>query len=908
MGDNERVNIEEATTRWNELAPKLRRAQEAYHSTGEPIMVDATYDALIAQMRALEDRFPQLWSPQSPTMKVGAKVARGAAAELRHAERMYSLQDVFSREELATWLTGITGEVPAGSRFTAEVKIDGLALNLTYRRGALHTAATRGDGVTGEDVTRNALAIEAIPAKLTGQDWPELVEVRGEVYFPIAKFAEFNDAVEARNAEVARRNQEIDAYNKALRAKNASRAKEGLAPLPRLQREGLLKTFVNPRNAAAGTMRQEDNTGFAIKSLSFIAHGIGALEGASEALQEKMATQEGVYEVFRAWGLPVSGQTRMVSTLTEIEEFLDEYQGARASLDHEFDGVVIKLEDRRVQAQLGYTARVPRWAVAYKFPPTEVQTRLLDIQVQVGRTGRVTPFAVMEPVWVDGSTVAQATLHNPFEVERKGVMIGDVVILRKAGDIIPEVVGPVLAERDGSERVFVMPAHCPACGGPIAPAKEGDKDLRCTNTRSCPAQLHQRVIHIGSRGALDIESLGEESAQWLADPDRYRADALIALATGHAIELTDEEALAAHEAGWPLEDAADPRVRIVLPLERRVELGITNEDGALLDPEGVIGEELQRELGIPAAQKPFLDTEAQLFALTAGDLEGVRTWLPIRVGGEHTGDWRYARAGWTKPAWSRAGRAGEAGAGRASAGGAAEGAVTEGNVPERAARAGNLSAHAAQAGFEVKAASAPSKTLEKVLAEIEKAKGKELWRKLVALNIRHVGPVASRALAAHFGSLESMLASGRAQVEAGEVPFSEIDGVGEIIGRSLLDWFDEPWHSEIVDAWRAAGVTFEDEHPAGGTGTDGAEGADGVVRPFEGMTIVVTGAVEGFTRDGVAEAIMKAGGKATGSVSKKTSVVVIGENPGASKTTKAEALGIETWTAEEFLRRLSADR
>lgn len=867
MGDNERVNIEEATTRWNELAPKLRRAQEAYHSTGEPIMVDATYDALIAQMRALEDRFPQLWSPQSPTMKVGAKVARGAAAELRHAERMYSLQDVFSREELATWLTGITGEVPAGSRFTAEVKIDGLALNLTYRGGALHTAATRGDGVTGEDVTRNALAIEAIPAKLTGQDWPELVEVRGEVYFPIAKFTEFNDSVEVRNEEITRRNQEIDAYNKTLRAKNASRAKEGLAPLPRLQREAVLKTFVNPRNAAAGTMRQEDNTGFAIKSLSFIAHGIGALEGASEALVEKMATQEGIYEVFKSWGLPVSAQTRMVSTMEEIEAYLNAYQGARMSLDHEFDGVVIKLEDRRMQAKLGYTARVPRWAVAYKFPPTEVQTRLLDIRVQVGRTGRVTPFAVMEPVWVDGSTVAQATLHNPFEVERKGVMIGDMVILRKAGDIIPEVVGPVLAERDGSERVFVMPAHCPACGGPIAPAKEGDKDLRCTNTRSCPAQLHQRVIHIGSRGALDIESLGEESAQWLADPDRHRAEALIALATGHALELTDEEALSAHAAGWPLEDSADPRVRMVLPLERRVELGITNEDGALLDPENIIGQDLQDTLGIPAAQTPFLDTEAQLFALSAGDLQAVRTWQPVRVAGEATGDWRYARAGWTKPTWSRSG------------------AVAE----------------TIRAGYQVKAASAPSKTLEKVLTEIDRAKSKELWRKLVALNIRHVGPVASRALAAHFGSLDAMLAAGRAQVEAGEVPFSEIDGVGEIIGRSLLEWFDEPWHAEIVEEWRKAGVIFEDQRPAGG---DSAAGVAAGPRPFEGMTIVVTGSVEGYTRDGVAEAITKAGGKATGSVSKKTSVVVVGDNPGASKTTKAAALGIETWTAQEFLDRL----
>lgn len=395
-------------------------------------------------------------------------------------------------------------------------------------------------------------------------------------------------------------------------------------------------------------------------------------------------------------------------------------------------------------------------------------------------------------------------------------------------------------------------------------AGEGrEKDLRCTNTRSCPAQLHQRVTHIGSRGALDIESLGEESAQWLADPERYREDALIALATGHTLEFTDEAALAAHEAGWPLEDAADPRVRMALPLKRRIELGISDEDGALLDAEHVIGEQLQRELGIPTAQKPFLDTEASLFALTAADLEAVRTWQPIRSGGEHTGDWRYTRAGWTKPTW---------------------------NKPT-----------AARQGYELKTPSVPSKTLEKVLEEIEKAKGKELWRKLVALNIRHVGPVAARALANHFGSLENLLEAGRRQLAAGEVPFDEIEGVGEIIARSLIDWFEEPWHAEIVEAWRQAGVAFENARPE--VSPDGGVGA-GEPRPFEGMTIVVTGAIEGFTRDGVAEAIAKAGGKATGSVSKKTSVVVIGENPGASKTTKAKTLGIETWTAEEFTAKL----
>lgn len=864
MGDNDGVNIDEATARWNEIAPKLRRAQEAYHSTGEPVMVDATYDALIAQMRALEAQFPQLWSPQSPTMKVGAKVARGAVAQLRHAQRMYSLQDVFSREELAAWFSSVAAELPAASRFTAEVKVDGLALNLTYRHGVLDSAATRGDGVTGEDVTRNALAIDAIPAKLLGEDWPELVEVRGEVYFPIAKFDEYNRLVEARNEEIARRNGEIDAFNKALRSTNARRTKEGLPALERVQREGQLKTFVNPRNAAAGTMRQEDATGFAIKSLSFIAHGIGALEGTSQELEERLATQEGVYEVFTSWGLPVSRETVMVSSMPEIEAFLDRYQHARLSLDHEFDGVVIKLEDRRVQEQLGYTARVPRWAVAFKFPPTEVQTRLLDIRVQVGRTGRVTPFAVMEPVWVDGSTVAQATLHNPYEVERKGVKIGDVVIVRKAGDIIPEVVGPVLAERDGSERAFVMPGNCPACGGTIEPAKEGDKDLRCSNTRSCPAQLHQRVIHIGSRGALDIESLGEESAQWLADPEAYRQDVLIALATGHTVEFTDEHALAAAEVGWPLEKAADPRVAMRLSLEKRIECGIVDDDGALLDPESIIAPHIQRELGIPAAQKPYLDTEAGLFALRAEDLENVCTWQPVREGGQDTGDWRYVRAGWTKPTWLKP------------------------------------SAH--RENFEIRRASAPSKTLEKVLDEIEKAKTKDLWRKIVALNIRHVGPVAARALAERFGSLDALLETGRAQIAAGEVPFADVDGVGEIIARSLMDWFDEPWHAEIVQAWQRDGVTFADESVGDGSATDAAPG------PLDGMTIVVTGSIEGFTRDGVAEAIAKAGGKATGSVSKKTTAVVVGENPGASKTTNAEALGIPMWTPEVFLAKLRGQR
>lgn len=832
------LDIAQARERWNELAPKLRAAQEAYHSTAQTTMVDATYDALIREMRRIEDQFPELWSPESPTMKVGAKIARGSLPELRHRERMYSLQDVFSREELRAWYAGIVRELPDSARFTVEVKIDGLALNLTYRNGVLETAATRGDGTSGEDVTRNALAIADIPRQLEGTDHPELVEIRGEVFFPVAAFKEFNEAVESRNEEIQRRNEEIRRHNKQLAKRNADikLANAGLPEaehVPLLQRgrtEPLLKTFVNPRNAAAGTMRQEDATGFAMHSLSFIAHGIGALEGANEALTQRLVTQEGVYEAFESWGVPISPETQILSTIEEIEAFLDKYEHARSSLVHEFDGVVIKLEDRSLQAELGYTTRVPRWAVAYKFPPTEVQTRLLDIRVQVGRTGRVTPYAVMEPVFVDGSTVSQATLHNPEEVARKGVRIGDVVILRKAGDIIPEVVGPVLAERDGTEREFDMPTTCPACGAPVVAAKEGDVDLRCSNTRSCPAQLAQRVVHVGSRGALDVEALGDETSLWLADPDRYRPDALIALATGHTLFIENEFA---------------DVVPLALDLAKRQELGIVDDDGALLDHEHAIPPSVQSDLGLPAAQTPFLETEAGLFDLTADAVRDVWQWQPVRSGGAPTGDWRYVRAAWTKPTFAK-------------------------RVDENGER------------IQTKE-SAPSKTLLKIIDELDKAKTKELWRKLVALNIRHVGPVASRALAAQFGSLDAIRKAGLEQV-------SQVDGVGEIIARSFLEWFDEDWHQEIVDRWTAAGVTFADEIEE----TTSAE-----PQTLEGMTIVATGSLSDFTRDGINDVILAHGGKASGSVSKKTTAVVVGENAG-SKATKAETLGIPILSEDQF--------
>ncbi|MDY5584865.1 MAG: DNA ligase (NAD(+)) LigA, partial [Arcanobacterium sp.] len=587
----------QAEARHSELAKILIAAQEAYYSQDEPIMIDAEYDRLVHELRLLEDQYPELWTPDSPSMKVGAKPTKAGAKQLTHRERMYSLQDVFSREELRTWFTNLQQNLPPHTKFTAEVKVDGLAVNLTYRNGVLESAATRGDGVIGEDVTANALAITAIPQQLHGSHIPQLLEVRGEVYFPVAAFHEYNAQVDERNERIEERKAEIQAHNKVIAAQNKEimklneeRSESEQQPLlQRIRPEAKLKTFVNPRNAAAGALRQDDTTAFAVRSLSFLAHGIGAVEGADTTLQNALESQQEIYHFFAQWGLPVSPETQLLESLPEIEAFLDKYQNARDSLEHEFDGAVLKIENRKLQEDLGFTSRVPKWAIAFKFPPTEVQTKLIDIQVQVGRTGRVTPFAIMEPVLVDGSTVSQATLHNPSEVIRKGVLIGDTVIIRKAGDIIPEVLGPVLAARTGHEREFVMPEHCPECGSEIRAIKEGDADLRCVNSRSCPSQLTQRIVHIGSRGALDVEALGEETAAWLANPDRNRRAALLALATGNELsfpvqEFTKTEALREVEK------------KLRLSMEERIELGIINEDGMILDDELIIPQDVQDAL------------------------------------------------------------------------------------------------------------------------------------------------------------------------------------------------------------------------------------------------------------------------------------------------------------------------
>lgn len=774
--------------RWNELVLSIEGARDAYYNAvdAQSPMSDAEYDRLYRELEELESAYPALAAAGSPTQSVGGRATTDFAPAAHH-ERMYSLQDVFSTQEVQEWAarmvaeTGIPDEELA---MTAEVKIDGLAVALTYEDGVLTRAATRGDGTTGEDVTGNVRTIADVPRVLSGTGHPRLLEVRGEVYFPVKEF---------------------EAFNEARRSQNVERAADG-APL--------LQVFANPRNAAAGSLRQKNPAITASRPLSMIAHGVGAVILQED--QEPVAQQHEWYERLRAWGLPVSPYNAVVRGRAEREAYIADYATHRHDLLHEIDGIVFKIDDRAVQRALGATSRVPRWAAAYKYPPEEVRTRLLDIDVQVGRTGRVTPFGIMEPVLVAGSRVARATLHNAPEVARKGVLIGDTVILRKAGDVIPEILGPVPELRDGSERGFVMPEHCPSCGTALAPAKDGDVDVRCPNTRSCPAQVTERIAHIGSRGALDIEGLGDEAASALTRPDAGRTEALAALAAGHSLETE--------------------RGSISLPAQELEAMAVSERVEAVA--------ERIRAAGI-LEQPPVLDGEAGLFDLAEEDLREVFVWRAVTRRGTPTGDWRRSRFFWTKQVHAPDGR--------------------------------------------VKRPTAASRSTTAMLAQLQAAKDRPLWRILVALSVRHVGPTAARALADRFGSLDELC-------RADEDQLAEVEGVGPTIAASWVAWREVDWHREILRRWTQAGVRMVDDgasagraRPAGDDSGDG--GAPGAARTLEGLTIVVTGSLEGFTRDGAKEAIIARGGKASGSVSKRTSFVVVGDKAG-SKEAKARQLGL----------------
>lgn len=699
-----------------ELSDRVREARTAYYVNDQPTISDAEYDELYRKLEEFEALNPHLVANDSPTQEVGGEVS-AAFAPVKHLEKMYSLEDVFSTDELTAWLTRAEAQIanlPGAPKvqWLSEVKIDGLAVNLLYRNGDLVRAATRGDGTTGEDITHNVATIKDIPQKLTGENLPQEVEIRGEVFISSKDFRTLNEHI----------------------------VEEGRAP------------FANPRNAAAGSLRQKDPQVTARRPLSMFVHGIGAAQGFD------LESQSEAYDVLKSWGLPVSPYSKVLDSIDQVLTFIEEFGTQRHDLLHEIDGIVIKVNDRRTQFRLGYTSRVPRWAVAYKYPPEEVNTKLLDIRVNVGRTGRVTPYGVMEPVKVAGSTVEMATLHNQDVVKAKGVLIGDTVVLRKAGDVIPEIVGPVLALRDGSEREFVMPTHCPNCGTELRPAKEGDVDIRCPNAESCPAQLMERVSHAAGRGAFDIEALGDEAAKALTQP---------------------------------------------VPLDA---------------PDGT------------EFSEPPLRNEARLFDLTAADLEHIQIWREAK------------RTTTDKETGEKTQK------------------VTLQLVPYFWTKATKTKP------------SVPSKTTEQMFEELEKAKSKELWRVLVALSIRHVGPTAARSLATAFRSMQAIR-------DADEETLAGTDGVGPVIAQAVKEFFSEDWRRNVVDTWAAAGVRMEEEID------------ESTPRTLEGVTVVVTGSLENYSRDSAKEAILVRGGKASGSVSKKTDFLVAGENAG-SKLDKAESLGV----------------
>ncbi len=674
----------QARERHAALSQELTEHQYRYYVLDAPTIPDADFDRQLRELEALEAQFPALRTPDSPTQRVGGTFSTDFTP-VTHAERMLSLDNAFADEELAAWAERVERDAGGPVPYLCELKVDGLAINLTYEKGRLVRAATRGDGRTGEDVTANVRSIRDVPSQLTPSaefpDVPELVEVRGEIYFPIAAFADLN----------------------------AGLVEQGKAP------------FANPRNAAAGSLRQKDPRITATRPLRLVVHGIGARRGFQPTAQSES------YAALKSWGLPTSDRWRVVPDLAGVAEFIAYYAEHRHDVEHEIDGVVVKVDPVSIQGRLGSTSRAPRWAIAFKYPPEEVTTKLLDIDVNVGRTGRVTPFAVLEPVRVAGSTVALATLHNAREVERKGVLIGDTVVLRKAGDVIPEVLGPVVDLRPVDARPFVMPTSCPACGTPLAPSKEGDVDIRCPNTRSCPAQLRERVFHLAGRGAFDIEVLGYKGA------------------------------------------------------------------AALLDAE-------------------IISDEGDLFQLDAEQLS---------------------------------------------------------RSPFFVNKDGSLGSNAT-----------------KLLDNLAVARERDLWRVLVALSIRHVGPTAAQALARHFRSMDAIDA-------ASEEELSSVDGVGPTIAASIREWFAVDWHREVVRKWAEAGVRMAEE------------AVDEGPRPLEGLTVVVTGTLAGFSRDQAAEAVQSRGGKVSGSVSKKTSFVVVGDNPG-SKADKAASLKVPVLDEDGFRLLLDA--
>ncbi|WP_395298551.1 NAD-dependent DNA ligase LigA [Kitasatospora hibisci] len=507
----------EVRRRHAELAAEIEDHRARYYEQDAPIVSDAEFDALMRELEGLEDEHPALRTPDSPSRKVGGAVVADLFAAVEHRERLLSLDNAMDDDELAAWAERVAAEL-AGIEYhyLCELKVDGLAVNLTYENGTLVQAATRGDGRVGEDITANVRTIKEIPHQLKGENVPELVEIRGEVYFP-------TEAFEALNASFSEENER-------RRQENEERAREGKRP------RAMIRLFMNPRNAAAGSLRQKDPHVTASRPLHMVVHGIGARVGLD------IDNQSHAYRLLHDWGLPTARHNKVVGTLDEVRAFIRQFGEQRHSVEHEIDGVVVKVDEIALQGRLGSTSKSPRWAIAWKYPPEEVTGKLAAIKVGIGRTGRATPYAVLaEPVKVAGSMVQYATLHNQQIVKAKDVLLGDTVVLRKAGDVIPEILGPVYDLRDGTEQEFVMPSHCHECGAELRPMAEGDIDLRCPNAQFCPAQIRERIAFLGGRSALDIEGLGYVAATALTQP-LEPAEAPVK-DEGDIFGLTDEQLL-----------------------------------------------------------------------------------------------------------------------------------------------------------------------------------------------------------------------------------------------------------------------------------------------------------------------------------------------------------------------------
>jgi DNA ligase (NAD+) len=731
------------------LAAEVADHQFRYYVLDAPVISDGQFDELWRELVELERAHPELVTPDSPTQKVVGKFATDFAA-YDHLERMLSLDNTFTEEDLRAWADRVAREVGDGEiHYLCELKVDGLAVNLLYEDGRLTRALTRGDGRTGEDITLNMRTLEQVPDQLTGTDEfpvPKLVEVRGEVYFRLEDF----------------------------QALNAALVEAGKPP------------FANPRNTAAGSLRQKDPRVTASRKLRLICHGFGKREGFD------LERQSQGYDALRAWGLPVSERTVVLTGIDEVIEHIRYWGEHRHDIEHEIDGIVVKVDEVALQRRLGSTARAPRWAIAYKYPPEEATTKLLDIQVNVGRTGRVTPFAQMEPVVVSGSTVSLATLHNAQEVKRKGVLIGDRVVIRKAGDVIPEVLGPVVEMRDGTEREFVMPTHCPECGTELVQQKAGDVDLRCPNHRSCPAQLRERLFHMAGRGAFDIEGLGYEAAVALLKSGVVKDE-------GDVFGLTEEDLLQ-------------------VDLFRKKDGGLSANGRRLLaNLEAAKDRPLWRVL-VGLSIRHVGPTAAQALA------REFRSMDAIQAAAEE--------------------------AARATAAAGVE-ITSDGAVDEP--------------GDDVPADAAPAATGAEAVAAVSEASASD-------------GRSAEQDGAAERATRDAARAQSKA-VAAALAPLAGVEGVGPTIAAAVRDWFTVDWHREVVRKWREAGVRMADEVD------------ESVPRTLEGLSIVVTGSLQGFSRDEAKEAIAARGGRAASSVSKKTAFVVAGDSPG-SKYDKALELGV----------------